>query len=552
MTRVTTSHPKTFDTYDTVHGLQPLETSLGWEHANSSPARIPFEFPKKKNVLTILLIGETGSGKTSFMSLLLNLFQGNGPFELKDRHFLEAQSGLDRSQSQTTEARLYSFTAANGVRVEILDTPGLADTRGIEEDKKHKERICCAIRDLVTMIDGILIVANGRVERLTVATDYTLNTLATLFPRSIVSNIGIIFTSVGASGAGLNFQMNSLPSELQKVQHWCIDNPLSLHKNYLAQTARGALNNRQKAKQERNLEANYEDAIESLDGWLEWLDERKVIPTSAIIELYQKSSEIESRLFSTIAFIGSLSDLECKLLDISSALNATGEEKARLAGLKQTLPTQIWVVKGTSHYNTICTVPGCHVNCHVQCSLELGDPAILGGSCKAFKTLGIPNRWLPFWSNAEVKCGMAGCGHPAKAHRHYKKAHEKTINTVYQQVVKDLQHVSTKQGQIEAAKAAIEGEVTSIKHEVEKSKREIPQLIDELNRISLSPNYAIYIRSALDILKMRKEQLEYRLDPGNELAIINDGITTLEAQLALLRENEAGRVVETSPEGTQS
>ncbi|CAE6412473.1 unnamed protein product [Rhizoctonia solani] len=531
-------------------GSQPADPTTEWENVDDSSGRSCFQFPKKKNALTILLIGETGSGKTSFMSLLLNLFQGNGPFELEDKHFVNAQSGLNRSQSQTTEARLYSPTTNNGLKVEILDTPGLADTRGIEEDKKHKERIYQAIQDLITVIDGVMIIANGRVERLSVTTDYTLNILATLFPRSILDNIGIIFTNTGAGGAGLNFQTESLPSELQKVQHWCLDNPLSLYKTYSAQRETGQLSGAKGSRQKRNLEDSYDDAIDSLGEWLEWLDGRKEIPTTAIVELYQKSSHIESSLFATLKSIADLSKFKSQLQDILSDLQGAGVRQEFLTDWKQEVSPKRWVLEETPHHNTICTAPDCHSNCHINCSLEVGGSATIGGSCEAFRTLWITNKWLPFWSNARVKCNQAKCGHEAQEHRYYRGIHKQEDNQDYIKLAKYLNDAITKKAGFEEVKIHIEQEIARVKKEIERSKGEIHKLIEELNSISLSPNYAGYIRSALDVLKMRREHLRSRPDSSNELAVINDGIQAFEAQLNLLQENEAGRVVETSAKGT--
>ncbi|KAG8695891.1 hypothetical protein FRC11_001132 [Ceratobasidium sp. 423] len=480
------------------------------------------------------------------MSLLLNLFQGNGPYDLKDMHLVDAESGLDRSQSQTTEARIYSFATTNGVKVRILDTPGLADTRGIQEDKRHKAKIVRAIQDFIKVIDGVMIVANGRVERLTVATDYTLNILATLFPRSIVDNIGIIFTNIGCGGSGLNFQTESLPPELQDVDFWYLDNPLSLYKNYSTKKAANGFRRGQESKQRQSIENCYRDAIENLDDWLAWLDERQPIPTASILELYQKSSHIELRLYSTITSIDNLSKLETQLLDISTDLKVVGKQTKRLEILEVQQPTKVWMLQETSDFNTMCTFPSCHSNCHRVCSLELGDTTTIGGTCQAFKTLWIPNQWLPFWSNDEVKCGV--CGHEARAHRHYQSIHQKTINDAYKRIIQDLQAATTEQERLEGVKTRIEQEIKIVKRDIELSKRDIPRLIAELNRLSLSPNYADYISSALDLLKMKKEQLLSSPDPGNDLEMINEGIKALEAQLELLRENIAGRFVETSGE----
>ncbi|KAG8726232.1 hypothetical protein FRC11_000535 [Ceratobasidium sp. 423] len=521
-----------------------IDQSTAWEHVKSPIGRSKFHFPRRKKVLTVLLIGETGSGKTSFMSLLLNLFQGNGPFELKDKHY--GESGLDKSQSQTTEARLYHFTTGEGVKIRVLDTPGLADTRGIEEDKRHKERIYRAIQDLITEIDGVMIIANGRQERLTVATDYTLNILATFFPRSIVDNIGIIFTNTDPSGVSFNFQMQSLPHVLRSVDYWCLDNPLSLYKNYQALKAKNEFGPGKESKLKRTLKYSYEDTVETLDRWLGWLDDRKTVPTSAILDLYQRSTRIESELFMTITSISNLSKLGVRLLDISLDLQTKGEAKEKLADLQKKEPQREWVLQETSSHNTICIAEDCHNNCHMRCSLELSDPATIGGFCRTFKTIRIPNKLLPFWSDTKVKCGQAQCRHEAQFHRNYPKIHKKIDSESYKKLTSDLKDATTEEEKLESAKASVEQEIGQVKQKIQQSKLEIPRLVQELNSLALSPNYAAYIRSASDILKMRKEQLIQRAGAGSELAVINDGIQAFEAQLNILRENEAGRVVETS------
>ncbi|KAG8682887.1 hypothetical protein FRC11_014225 [Ceratobasidium sp. 423] len=519
-----------------------IDESTARETVIASTGRSKFHFPQKKNVLTILLIGETGSGKTSFMSLLLNLFQGNGPFELEDKHFVGAQSGLDRSQSQTTDARLYCLTTTEGAKIQVLDTPGLADTRGIEEDMRHKERIYRAIQDLIKVVDGVMLIANGRVERLNVTTDYTLNILATFFPRSIVDNIGIIFTNTGAGGSVLNFQMQSLPPELRRVEYWCLDNPLSLYKNYSAQKVVNGFRPGTEPRVRRNSEDSYDDAVETLDRWLEWLDGRSTVPTTAIIELYHKSAQIESRLLMMTTSLSNLSQFESELMGISSSLQTVGEEKETSENLLKNLSTEVWVLKETPKHNTICTAADCHSNCHTECSLELGDPATIGGWCRAFKTFGIPNKWLPFWSNTQVNCGQ--CGHDAGFHRNYQKIH-KTDDTRYKKLADKLKNLATEKQGFEIMKTRVEQEIIEVKREIRKYKLEIPRLVEELNSLSLSPNYAGYISSALNILKMRRERLLQGNDPGNVLEVINGGIRAFEVQLELIRDGLDGRIVET-------
>ncbi|KAG8754423.1 hypothetical protein FRC11_006670 [Ceratobasidium sp. 423] len=519
------------DTQAVSHEPQPPEQHVESEKVDVSAKGSVFKFPKKKRVLTVLLVGETGSGKTSFMSLFLNLLQGHGPFELEEKHFTDAESGLDRTQSQTTEPRLYTFTTTDGIKFQILDTPGLADTRGTGEDNKHRERIYRAVKEHVTTIDGIMIVANGRIERLTAATGYTWETLATLFPRSIKDNIGFIFTNVDAPDK-LLLQKTSLPPELQTARSWRLDNPLSRHRNYLDRIHDLTESDKQRSRLVKRLEEDYEDTVESLDNWLEWLDKREAIPSAAILELYHKSTEIESRLFGTTLSLENLSRLRKELQGMVSDLEAVEKKQRSWAEIQDREPPKIWELIETSDYNTICLSADCHSNCHPQCNLELSDPEDLGGWCKVFKTLGVPNRLIPFSNDSSVKCSK--CEHEASEHRNYRRLYEERPSQIYEEAVRNLKGANVSEENLRRAMGKIEREIEKVEQNIEESKREIPTLVDEMNNVSLSPNYAAYIRSAIRLFELRKKQLEARPDSDGELSIIDKGITAFKGHLDIL------------------
>jgi len=77
--------------------------------------------------------------------------------------------------------------------VRILDTPGLADNRGLARDEQSKESIAKAIEESIPLVNAVIILANGTEERLGVATDYALTTLSSIFPRTLAENIGIVY-----------------------------------------------------------------------------------------------------------------------------------------------------------------------------------------------------------------------------------------------------------------------------------------------------------------------------------------------------------------------
>jgi putative ribosome biogenesis GTPase RsgA len=68
---------------------------------------------KARGPYTILLVGETGVGKSSFLELIANVLVGN-----ESDHY---DFGVlhHSNQSPTNSARLYEFTSKNGVVVSI-------------------------------------------------------------------------------------------------------------------------------------------------------------------------------------------------------------------------------------------------------------------------------------------------------------------------------------------------------------------------------------------------------------------------------------------------
>jgi len=69
---------------------------------------------------TILLVGETGVGKSSVLEFIANVLAGNDI----DHYNLDVldntnERGGSNNQSQTNSARLYEFTSKNGIVVSV-------------------------------------------------------------------------------------------------------------------------------------------------------------------------------------------------------------------------------------------------------------------------------------------------------------------------------------------------------------------------------------------------------------------------------------------------
>ncbi|CAE6384983.1 unnamed protein product [Rhizoctonia solani] len=317
--------------------LEPSGADANYSGDRAGAANAPgyngrLKLPKDKKSITIILVGETGCGKTAFMSLLLNLFKGRNALELEDLHHTSTDSGLSKSCSQTEKAVLYMLeTPDQGFRVQILDTPGFGDSRGPEQEKINQKEINDAIAKL-TEIDALIIMSNGTTERLGKTTDYTLKTLMTLFPRSILGNIGFVFTNV--SPLSFNFQEDSLPPDLQKSESWTIQNPLALlikHNSLLKNDSRFPLRAKQALK---TIEHAYDDVIETLDQWLEWVNSRPAQPTNEIVKIYEKYTQLQSRLDNVMDDITKLYQEREQWQTIKNELQSNKSHKQTLKKLR--------------------------------------------------------------------------------------------------------------------------------------------------------------------------------------------------------------------------
>ena len=74
---------------------------------------------------TILLLGETGVGKSSVLELIANVLHGNDVdhYDFYTLHHANKQGGSN-NPSQTNSARLYELTSGNGVAVSTVFVNG--------------------------------------------------------------------------------------------------------------------------------------------------------------------------------------------------------------------------------------------------------------------------------------------------------------------------------------------------------------------------------------------------------------------------------------------
>ena len=160
----------------------------------------PFVLKEK----VILLVGATGSGKTTLINSMINYvfgveYEDEFRFKLVTQDDEENQS---QAYSQTSWITAYTIHHQKGFKVDytltIVDTPGFGDTRGIDRDTEITKQIhqffTAKGKHGIDHIDVVGFVAQSSLPRLDHTQKYIFDNILSLFGKDIGENIYLMLT----------------------------------------------------------------------------------------------------------------------------------------------------------------------------------------------------------------------------------------------------------------------------------------------------------------------------------------------------------------------
>lgn len=148
---------------------------------------------------TLLLLGETGAGKSTLINVLVNYAIGvtweeNIYFEIVDDDI------KNQSVSQTNDVIVYQIFGFEDktlpYSLTIIDTPGYGSTKGAEEDTIISQRLVdlfCS-QDGIHEINVVGLVMKSTECRLTDRLSYILNSVMSLFGKDMENNVVVLMT----------------------------------------------------------------------------------------------------------------------------------------------------------------------------------------------------------------------------------------------------------------------------------------------------------------------------------------------------------------------
>ncbi|XP_041829221.1 uncharacterized protein LOC121632103 isoform X1 [Melanotaenia boesemani] len=153
----------------------------------------------QKTNKTILLVGETGTGKSTLINALANFTMG---VKWEDESWFQIieEEMKSQTESQTPDVIVYKIFGFGGktlpYSLTIIDTPGYGDTKNIEQDAIVSQKLFDLFRSNngVHEVDAVGLVIKASDNRLSNRLIYIFNSVMSLFGSDMERNIVVLIT----------------------------------------------------------------------------------------------------------------------------------------------------------------------------------------------------------------------------------------------------------------------------------------------------------------------------------------------------------------------
>ncbi|XP_030598940.1 uncharacterized protein LOC115789600 [Archocentrus centrarchus] len=187
-----------------VYQLRPKKEKIGTLTRVTVGERNPNKINK-----TILLLGETGAGKSTLVNALLNYsigvkFEDEIWFQIveeeKDEEELDKEEEENLADSQTSDVIVYEIFGFEDqtlpYSLTIIDTPGYGDTREIKQDDiiTHRLLDLFGADDGVCEVTAVCLIMKAADNRLTDRLKYVFDAIMSLFGKDVEKNTVALFT----------------------------------------------------------------------------------------------------------------------------------------------------------------------------------------------------------------------------------------------------------------------------------------------------------------------------------------------------------------------
>ncbi len=328
----------------------------------------------EEDLRKILVIGETGAGKTSFIKFLLNYAQNHygKSFELSEisqmlkvQRFSQTQCAK-KWESDTIQCTKY-IANFQDFRLGVIDTPGFGDTRP-EYKETNTARIIAAIKG-ERYVNCVCLIVNGTQSRLTSVAEEVIREVTSILPRSIMNQVIVVCTKT-RDKSSLDFSSDMLKEFgmiVPKKSLFYLDNPYAMWERAQETTSYSENESSEEDdsdedEKDSELAKRFQKCHKKLDKIITNMHTFPPILTFTFGQLHDTVSEIEHVIAEIETEYHNKRGVEGKIRELQLYLKANEPiEKTKVHYYSRI------VVKTSKKENLICHENGCYSNCHSNC-----------------------------------------------------------------------------------------------------------------------------------------------------------------------------------------
>ena len=309
------------------------------------------------SIAKVLLIGDTGSGKSTLINYLFNYFHKGELDQLKigipcKYHPIQTEQCPhsevnidDNTQSKTDSCTQYMFTDATTNRQYLfLDTPGVSDTRGNEQKVMNMTKIIDATTQLGSLT-AVVIVVNGSISRLTVCLRSVLASLNGNLPDSVLENVIIVLTNVKKHESPFDLKIFSLHGNVYPF--------------YMQNNAFVSNSSTWTPSIRADLEINWYQSMSQIELILQTIDSLKQLSINGFIQMKQNRNDMRSIVHQVCLELIHIHRIQNQLAQLDLNTRRNHQDPTQTYTIEK-----IELVDAPCH-NTLCI--NCNEVCHQDC-----------------------------------------------------------------------------------------------------------------------------------------------------------------------------------------
>lgn len=304
-------------------------------------------------------------------------------------HIVDGENSASQNQSQTHKASVYKVQGF-GVELVAIDTPGLADTGGMQVDGEHLKNVQQAILS-EGFINCVVLVVNGRQSRQTAQISYVLTRLTSVLPKVIADKIVVVYTRVDAKGY-LEFDTRNIEAvigrPIPESHEFCFDNPyacVELLKKNAAKSGRPV-----DAKTMKVQKNKFADTMESFEELLSHMCTFPRIEVARFKELFDAKDKIEETVRLINEKLKTNAKQQSKVAEAKQDIQTTQDLKHELERQKQEHGDDLKKWEPTKpdpsdNHHMVCD--SCKNTCHKVCLIPMEDAMTRFKACECFSSM---------------------------------------------------------------------------------------------------------------------------------------------------------------------